>query len=803
MPIAFDRSICCDLNETISREWLITNGLGGYAAGTVAGTLTRMPHGLLVASSSDDASPRLLLAKIDEEILFDQRTYYLGTNEYRDGTINPAGFVHLETFRLEEGFPVFTYRIGGIDGLLLEKRIWMPQESNTTYIQYRVLRANTPDGHIHKKNNFRNSLDRNLRANNGSGYHEHPSGDQRVLTLTLLPLASYRLYNEHQYGNNEWQFQIQTHQAEDFATEADKQQSSYADDEIAGCTIRARDGAQPYHIFAVGHAGSETTFLPTGVWYWHFLRRLDQTAGLAAIDDLYLPGVFRAKLWPGEDSIVTIIATTEELSTQIFNTCQLTLSYKNAVEHQHNYEQPQRYFGEGGATVHTLPILPITGTSHPSEADEEFIHLLWQAGSRFFAKRTIPYGDFSENHFPSPFFNDTETVPILIPGYFDMQDNIREMLIAFPGLTLTTRQYSKAQHILHYLARYFKQGMLPDRLPTSARPLKEDDYGSIDTTLWYFYALDHYLRITHNYELLDDVYQHLVDNISWYVQGTYHGIHVDPHDGLLTAQQPGAALTWMNACVNHIPVTPRQGKPVEVNALWYNALCLMNEWSQLLYQEGRINHSTTYYEEQSNQCKQNFNERFWYSAGSYLYDVIDGPDGDDLSLRPNQLLAFSLRYPVLDQEHRRSVLDLVTEQLVTPFGLRTLAPNAPNYHGHLQANVEEQQSALYQGSAWTWLLGPYVDALLCVGGSATSTETSQDNITHLERVWNTGLRLLEPFHQHFNEGMLGMIGSVFDGDVPHTGGSIPASAPGTGEILRIYNLLAHLGVRYQDHALSI
>src|SRR5947208_10669685 len=164
MPIAFDRSICCDLNETISREWLITNGLGGYAAGTVAGTLTRIQHGLLVASSCDEASPRLLLAKIDEEILFDQRTYYLGTNEYRDGTMNPAGFVHLETFRLEEGFPVFTYRIGGIDGILLEKRIWMPQELNTTYIQYRVLRASTPGGHLY----------RNLRTNNGRSSYEHP-----------------------------------------------------------------------------------------------------------------------------------------------------------------------------------------------------------------------------------------------------------------------------------------------------------------------------------------------------------------------------------------------------------------------------------------------------------------------------------------------------------------------------------------------------------------------------------------------------------------------------------------------------
>jgi glycogen debranching enzyme len=802
MPITFDRSICCDLNETVSREWLITNGLGSYAAGTIAGALTRMQHGLLVASSSNEASPQLLLAKIDEEILFDQRTYYLGTNEYRDGTINPAGFVHLENFHLEEGFPVFIYRIGGIDGLLLEKRIWMTQACNTTYIQYRVLHANTSDGHIHQSS-FSSGFSRNLRANNGRSYQQQSARDPRVLTLTLLPFAAYRLYNEHQYGNNDWHFQVQTHQAEDFSIGAGKHQSSHADDEIAGCTIRAQDGAQPYHIFVRGHAGSETTFLPTGVWYWHFSRRLDQRAGLVATDDLYLPGVFRAKLRPGEDSTVTIIATTEELSSQIFNTRQLTLSYKNAVEHQHNYEQPHRYFGEGGDAAHTLPVLPITNTSHPSEADKEFIQLLRQAGSRFFAERTIPYGDFSGNHFPSPFFNETETVPVLVPDYFDMQDNVREMLIALPGLTLATGQYSKAQHILHYLARYFKQGMLPDRLPTVAHPLQEDDFGSIDTTLWYFYALDHYLRVTRDFELLDDVYQRLVDNISWYTQGTYQGIHVDKNDGLLLAQQPGTALTWMNARVNNHPVTPRLGKAVEVNALWYNALCLMDEWSQLLYHKGRINHNTSYYLEQSIQCNLNFNHHFWYSDGNYLYDVVDGPEGDDPSLRPNQLLAFSLRYPVLDQEHRTSVLDKVTEQLVTPFGLRTLAPNDSNYHGHLQANKEEQQSALYQGSTWTWLLGPYMDALLCIEASTTSKESSQDIITPFERVWYTGLRLFETFQQHLNEGMLGMLPGVFNGDSPHTRGSIAASATSTGEILRIYHLLAHLGVSYQKQALTI
>ncbi len=803
MPIAFDRSICCDLDETISREWLITNGVGGYASGTVAGTLTRMQHGLLVASTSDEVSPRLLLAKINEEILFDQRTYYLGTNEYRDGTINPAGFVHLETFHLEEGFPIFTYRIGGIDGLLLEKQIWMASERNTTYIQYRVLRPHTPDGQLHK-NNFSNGVDKNGRLHNGRSHQqEHTPEDQRVLTLTLLPFAAYRLYKECQYGNYEWQFQVKTHQAEEFSIGDEKQQLSYADDEIAGCTIRARDDSQPYHIFAVGNSGSDTTFLPTGVWYWHFLRRVDRAAGLEAVDDLYLPGVFRAKLSPDTASTVTIIVTAEELSTQTFNTSQLNIAYKKAVEEQRVYGQSRLSFGERRNAFHTFPVLPINGSSRPCKTDEEFIQYLWQAGNCFFAKRSIPYTDLSGNQLPSPFFNDIETIPILIPGYFNMQDNIREMLIALPGLILTTGKYTIALHILRYLARYFKQGMLPNRLPTSAHPLKEEDYESVDTSLWYFYALDHYFQVTRDYELLDDIYQHLVDAISWYVQGTYHDIHANHRDGLLVAHHSGVALTWMNARVHHTPITPRYGKPVEVNALWYHALCLMDEWSQLLSQKGRINGQTTFYKEQSSLCKQSFNERFWYADGNYLYDVIDGPDGDDLSLRPNQLLAFSLRYPVLNQDHRRSVLDLITRQLVTPLGLRTLALNDIHYHGQLQENFEDQQCALHQGSVWTWLLGPYIDALLCVVKSAIPPQTSRESNIHLEQVWHTGIHLLEAFQQHLTEGMLGMFGGVFEGDVPHASRYMAASAISTGEILRVYDLLAHLDVQFQNKALTM
>ena len=795
MPIEFDRSMCCDLNETISREWLITNGLGGYAAGTVAGTLTRMQHGLLVASLCEGTSPRLLLAKLDEEVLFDQRTYYLGTNEYRDGTLNPAGFVHLETFRLEEGFPIFTYRLGGIDGILLEKHIWMPQGLNTTYIQYRVLRTNATHGRV-----YRNTAWNGLNGDSHyryTHYHEDSDAQQRVVSLTLLPFAAYRPYDEPQHGSNEWHFQVQTHQPEQISNESVQQQYGQTENALAGCTIRARDGAHPYHIFAVGHADSEITFIPTGVWYWHFLHRHEQAA---VTDDLYLPGVFRARLWPGEDSSLTIIVTAEELSSQTFSTSRLTLSYRDEVEYQRSYLQPQRYFGEGGETAHTLPVLPIASPSGAAEEDEEFLRFLLQAAGRFLAKRTIPFSDFPGDH--SPFFNTTENIPILVPGYFDMQDNTRDTLIALPGLLLATGHFSEAQRILRSLARYFKHGLLPDRLPAPGHPLGEQDYGSVDTTLWYFYALDYYLRATRDYELLDDLYQRLDESISWYIRGTFNGIHVDPQDGLLAAHRPGKALTWMNVAVKHVPVTPRYGKPVEVNALWYHALSLMHEWYQRLYQLGRISHTTGYYEEHSLQCKRSFNERFWYSSGGYLYDVVDGQDGDDLSIRPNQLLAFSLRYPVLDEKHRTEVLELINRQLVTPHGLRTLAPSEAGYQGHFQEKLEDQQRALHQGSSWPWLIGPYIDALLCVEASTSSMDALQHKNSHLERVLRKGLQLLEPLRKELSQDVLGMLAGAYESDASGAR-SIPASALSIGEILRVYNLLAHLGVRYQDRALLV
>ena len=786
MPILLDRSICCDLNETVSREWLVTNGKGGYASGTVAGTLTRLQQGLLVASPQEGASPQLLVAKMDEEIVFDQRTYYLGTNEYKDGTLNPAGFVHLETFRLEEGFPVFTYHLGGIDGIMLEKRIWMPQGLNTTYIQYRLLRTTTyPD-----ITPWCNSASRPTYTR----IHDA----QRALSLTLLPFTGYRANNEAQHGKLDWQFRVETQHLEiDDIT-------SKNNESCAGCSIYAHEGARPYYIFAVGHADSESTFLPTGVWYWNLLHRADKAAGRTTNSDLYLPGVFRTKLWPGEDVTFTIIITAEDVSWLTFSSKHLKRAYHEAVDYQRNILQTQRYFGDGGVTAHMHSILPFPEKNDDLPQDEEFLRLLMQAANRLVAERPATQDEAATVY--APFLPKIKNIPFVVSGYYGEQEHTRDTLIALPGLLLVTRRYAEARHILSKLGRSFHQGLLPDRLPGLHSSTRKDNYSNADTTLWYFYALDHYLQATRDYELLDSLATTLEECLDWYTRGTLNGIGVDALDGLLQARSPGKALTWMNATRGpHTPVTSRMGKAVEVNALWYHALSLMQEWSERFNREGHINSRAEVYEELRQRCRRSFNERFWYASGGYLYDVIDGPDGDDTSMRPNQLFALSLRHAVLDEAHRRPVLNAVTSHLLTPCGLRTLSPQAEGYEGRISQHQEEQQSSLHQGSAWPWLIGPYVDALLRVDGQAPVNRKTHTGETqkYQESVWHKGILLLDNFREQLRSDMFGTIGTVYDGDAPRHPHIHMASAISIGEILRVYKLLAHMGVHFSRQTLSV
>jgi len=802
MTISFGRSICCDLNQTISREWLVTNGLGGYAAGTVAGVLTRMQHGLLVATSPNAVTPQLLLAKIDEEIFFDQRTYYLGTNEYRDGTLSPAGFVHLEAFRLEEGFPVFTYRLGGIEGIFLEKRIWMAQGHNTTYIQYRALSTTNTEKSGYRRSGITGAL---------SAFEHHPASQallqqtQHSLALTLLPLVANRPYNRLQYGSNTVRYHVQVHHTEESQLADARTATVHFPKGVAGCTIRPADDVQPYHLLAIGHSESQVTFLPTGVWYRNFLHQQDTMTDNPATEDFYLPGVIRATLWPNDESMLTVIVSSEEISSLPIHRERLSRSFYKSIEQQRQFTesllQPQRYFGDAGEAAQALQlrILPLATTPDPYEGGKEYLSLLLQASNHFLSQHRFPYTTqkaYSGSYMDV--FASPERHTTLLANYYGMESAIREILIALPGLLLVTGKYGEALSTLKGIARYFNGGVLPDRLPASDQLLTDSDYGSVDTTLWYFYALDYYLRITSNYEFLEEIFPHLKQCITKYVQGTHNGIRVDHTDGLLSAQKPGKAMTWMNAYIDGTPVTSRAGKPVEVNALWYHALSLMYEWSQHLSHRIASEHNGSYYQQLLTQCKHSFQQRFWYAAGHYLYDVVDGPNGDDTAIRPNQLFALSLNHPILDMEHGQQVLETVTQDLLTPYGPCTLSSRERQYHGRAGRTRREQQLALHQGCVWPWLIGPYIDASLSMWPHLVER---QDPHLFREYLWRKGLQLLEPFRERFQTWLLGTCEGILNGDEPNE--PLPqnqflASATSIGELLRSYNTLAQLCVSEQE-----
>jgi predicted glycogen debranching enzyme len=358
----------------------------------------------------------------------------------------------------------------------------------------------------------------------------------------------------------------------------------------------------------------------------------------------------------------------------------------------------------------------------------------------------------------------------IIAGYPWFGDWGRDTMIALPGLTLCTGRPKVAASILQTFARYASHGMLPNRFPDTS-PLP--DYNSVDATLWFFYALHQYLHCTDDFSLAEELYPTLVEIINWYRQGTRYNIYVDPTDGLVYAGESGVQLTWMDAKVGNWVVTPRIGKPVEVNALWHHTLRVMADLSQRLGQTT----ATREYRTQADFVAAQFRRRFWFEAGEYLYDVIDGPVGElapdgkryDDSLRPNQILAVSLPYPLLSDVQAQAVVDICALHLVTSYGLRTLAAEDPAYTQRCKGDALQRDSATHQGTVWAWLLGPFVTAHLRVYGQP-----------ELARSFLTAMQ------NHLKDSGLGSISEIFDGDPPHTPRGCLARAWSVAEVLRAW-----------------
>jgi predicted glycogen debranching enzyme len=338
-------------------------------------------------------------------------------------------------------------------------------------------------------------------------------------------------------------------------------------------------------------------------------------------------------------------------------------------------------------------------------------------------------------------------------------------MISLPGLTLVTGRFEDARNILRAFARSMDQGMLPNRFPEAG---ETPEYNTVDATLWMFHAVSEFLRYTGDYDFVrDELYQPLAESVSWHQRGTRYGIHMDS-DGLLEAGEPGVQLTWMDAKLGDWVVTPRQGKPVEIQALWYNALRVMEHLGTAFDKDEESRH----YGSLAERARASFEQTFWNEADGCLHDVVTG-SGPDRSLRPNQIFAVSLPHALLTGSKALRVVDVVEWELLTPYGLRTLSPHDPNYRGQYGGDPRSRDSAYHQGTVWPWLLGPFLSAYVKVHGAS-------------EPVRHRANEFLNPLRAHLWQAGLGQISEVFDGDPPHRPGGCIAQAWSVAEVLRTY-----------------
>jgi predicted glycogen debranching enzyme len=662
------RDAACGFDRSIAREWLVTNGMGGYASSTVGLLNTRRYHGLLVASLRPPVERLVLVAKLDATVRYAGVSTSLGTNEYGDGTIDPQGYAFLDSFRLEGQHPVWTWVVADA---VLEQRVWMRRGRNATYVQFRLLRASSS------------------------------------FELELRPLCTYRDYHSLRRG---------LAQVDVMATH-DGLRVSFAD-------------AQPYRI---GVEGGHAIVSPD--WYWNFRHREESARGLDDLGDLFMPGIIRMTLSAAGDatSVVLSLDTTPSIST--------------AQALQEDLSR-QRRLAEASEVASKTPAM---GSS--------FYKQLMLAADQFIVERHNANGAVLGG--------------TVIAGYPWFADWGRDTMIALPGLTLATGRFDVCASVLRTFASFLDEGMLPNRFPDGG---EQPEYNTADATLWFFVAVDEYLRATGDASLRKDLYPALKESLAWHLRGTRFGIGIDANDGLLRCGVPGVQLTWMDAKVGDWVVTPRVGKCVEINALWFNALHIM----QTLATQEKDIEAEKLYSDLIRRVGESFSERFWSVPNNHLFDVIDGPEGvlDDLgrrcdaTLRPNQLLALSLRNSLLTTVRARAVVDVCARRLWTPVGLRSLASDDSRFVPKYEGDQRARDGAYHQGTVWSWLLGPFALAHFRAYGDV-----------------NRARNYLIGIESHLREGCIGQVNEIFDGAAPFAPRGCFAQAWSVAEILRAWRQL--------------
>jgi glycogen debranching enzyme len=510
--------------------------------------------------------------------------------------------------------------------------------------------------------------------------------------------------------------------------------------------VAAWDGAPSWRL--TWRAAEAVEYRPAGQWYWGYSYPEEAARGLPSVEDNYCLGFLGVRLAPGDQ--IDLLASADAPRPRLERDREPELA---AV--------PGLAAGDGegwpaGGDWPTADVLAdalaartrrLVGSSGLPATDTS--ESLMAAADQFLVRRASTGGT------------------TVIAGYHWFDDWGRDTMISLPGLALTTRRFAEAREILQTFARYVDHGMLPNRFPEAG---DAPEYNTVDATLWWFHALDRYVAATGDLDLAHAQLPLLVDVVEWHRRGTRHGIAVDPDDGLLRAGEPGVQLTWMDARVGDRVITPRHGKPVEVQALWYNALGVLAELLERFGQDGSV------YAGLAERARSSM-QAFWYEQGGYLYDVL-GPDGrGDPTLRPNQLIALALPRCAIDRERAASALAAVEAALLTPYGLRTLAPQDPAYVGRYAGDVAHRDGSYHQGPVWPWLIGPYADAVLAVRGDTPETRRQ------LEAA-------IAPLLAHLGrDGCLGSVSELFDGDTPHAPNGAVGQAWSVSELLRVYDRL--------------
>jgi predicted glycogen debranching enzyme len=657
------------------REWLVTNGLGGYASGTLGGIATRRYHGLLIAAHPAPLGRVMMVNHLREFLrLPNYQTVPFGGEETQGNTVHIHGVEHFVQFELEHGLPVWRYRIEDYE---LEKRLYFAYRHNTVYIRYRV------------------------------------TGGSGRVRLKLKPAVHFRGHDD------------------DVGSPLGGPYVFKAVDNRFELT-----GGEPWPTLRMAvQGGGNAGFTVQSERMSDLIYRIEESRGYEYRGSLYSPGQFRLDLEQGRDA--TLIFSTESWDSVQAVTPEQALSAE-LTRRQRLIEQAIPAARSGFAAELVLAADQFIFTPVVRVADEA---------------RARAQGDEARS---------------IIAGYHWFTDWGRDTMISLEGLTLVTGRHAEASFILRMFAQHIKDGLIPNLFPEKGQ---EGLYNTADATLWYFHALKRYLDATNDRATLRALLPRLVDVVHHHIDGTRFGIGVDPADGLLRQGAEGYQLTWMDAKVGDWVVTPRRGKAVEICALWYNALRLLEQW--VLEEDGDA--AAAQWGAHAEKCRKSFNSRFWNSQTRCLFDVLDGPDGkDDPAIRPNQVLAISLDHPVLEQNRWQPVLAAVREKLLTPVGLRSLSPDNPDYKPRYFGDLRSRDAAYHQGTVWAWLIGPFVDAW----ARAYPADNKGTN------------GLLDGFRAHMSEACIGSISEIFDAESPFTPRGCIAQAWSVAEVLRCLVKLA-------------